>query len=166
MKAPRVLVIVTAVCVLAAISWGVSNSEAITKLFEPNALQELIERAGNYGPLAVVMFMAAAIIISPLPSAPIALAAGAAYGHAWGTVYILIGAEVGALAAFGIARICGREAVCRLIGERMPRTKFGSQNGLTLLVFATRLLPFVSFDVVSYAAGLTSITACVPPRGV
>ena len=44
---------------------------------------------------------------SPIPSAPVALAAGAAYGHVWGTVQVVIGAELGALIAFGLARVLG-----------------------------------------------------------
>ena len=31
-------------------------------------------------------------VASPIPSAPIALAPGAAYGHVWGTVQVVIGA--------------------------------------------------------------------------
>ncbi len=48
--------------------------------------------------------MILAILVSPIPSAPIAVAAGAAYGHTWGRLYVLLGAECGALAAFGLAR--------------------------------------------------------------
>ena len=33
----------------------------------------------------------------------------------------------------------------------------GSQSALTAAVFASRLLPFVSFDLVSYAAGLSTL---------
>ena len=32
-----------------------------------------------------------------------------------------------------------------------------SQGGLMLVIFASRLVPFISFDAVSYAAGLTPI---------
>jgi uncharacterized membrane protein YdjX (TVP38/TMEM64 family) len=102
--------------------------------------------------------MAFAIVFSPLPSAPIALAAGAAYGHIWGTIYVLIGAEVGAITAFILARVCGRDLVLRLVGDRLPKTKINTQYGLTTVVFIARLLPFLSFDAVSYAAGLTQLT--------
>ena len=34
----------------------------------------------------------------------------------------------------------------------------GSQNTLMMIVLVSRLLPFVSFDIISYAAGLTVIT--------
>ena len=33
----------------------------------------------------------------------------------------------------------------------------GSQNSLMLIVLTGRLLPFISFDILSYAAGLTSL---------
>ncbi len=32
-----------------------------------------------------------------------------------------------------------------------------SQNALLAVVFATRLMPFLSFDIISYAAGLTPL---------
>jgi len=102
--------------------------------------------------------MVLAILASPVPSAPIALAAGALYGHAWGTLYVLLGAEIGALAAFGIARLAGYELLRHWFGERLSLGWFGSQNALMGLVFASRLLPFVSFDLVSYAAGLTVLS--------
>ena len=34
----------------------------------------------------------------------------------------------------------------------------GTQNGLMAVVLGSRLLPFLSFDLVSYAAGLTPLT--------
>lgn len=99
--------------------------------------------------------MTLAIVASPLPSAPIALAAGAAYGHTFGTMLVVLGAELGALAAFLLARGLGRPFVERHVGETIGRGLLGSQNTLTLLVFGSRLLPFLSFDMVSYAAGLS-----------
>jgi uncharacterized membrane protein YdjX (TVP38/TMEM64 family) len=35
----------------------------------------------------------------------------------------------------------------------------GSQTALTATVFASRLMPFVSFDMISYAAGLSRLHA-------
>lgn len=115
----------------------------------------LLHDARSWGPALIVGMMVLAIVFSPLPSAPITVAAGAAYGHLWGTVYALIGAELGALAAFEIARRLGRERATRLIGSYTLPWAARSQVGLSLLVFTLRLLPAVSFDVISYAAGLT-----------
>lgn len=130
----------------------------LATLTDGRALRQAIVGLGAVGPFAVVAFMTLAILVSPIPSAPIALAAGAAYGHAWGTLYIVAGAELGALLAFGLARLLGRDALQRWLGQRLPRTRLASQGSLMTIVFVSRLLPFISFDVVSYAAGLTSLT--------
>ena len=86
-----------------------------------------------------------------------ALAAGTVFGHTWGTLYVVIGAETGALIAFAIARLLGHDLLRRLLGERVALGWLGSQNALVWLVFVSRLLPFISFDLVSYGAGLTPL---------
>lgn len=116
-----------------------------------------INAAGLLGPIVVVGFMALAIVASPLPSAPIALAAGAAYGHTFGTLLVVLGAEIGALAAFLLARGLGRPFIERHIDQTIGARLIGSQNMLAFLVFASRLLPFLSFDLISYAAGLSKL---------
>ena len=58
-------------------------------------LQSWLAGLGYWGPVGLVSLIAIAIIINPVPSAPIALAAGAAYGHAWGTIYVVTGATTG-----------------------------------------------------------------------
>ncbi|HEV7264260.1 MAG TPA: VTT domain-containing protein [Falsiroseomonas sp.] len=129
----------------------------LATLDDPQRIRELVEALGPWGPLAIVLALAGAIIVSPIPSAPIALAAGALYGGVWGTVYVVTGAELGALAAFIIARRFGYAPVRRVpwIARWLDRTR--SQAMLAGLVFASRLLPFLSFDLVSYAAGLTPL---------
>ena len=44
----------------------------------------LVARAGLLGPVVIVTLLTLAVVASPIPSAPIALAAGAAYGHVGG----------------------------------------------------------------------------------
>ncbi|MEO2037311.1 MAG: VTT domain-containing protein [Martelella sp.] len=116
-----------------------------------------VASAGPWGPLAVIGLMTAAVVASPLPSAPIALAAGAAYGHYAGAAYVALGSEAGAISAFLIARGAGRGAGERMLGDKRDYGLLGSQNALTLTVFVSRLLPFVSFDAMSYAAGLSRL---------
>ncbi len=120
-------------------------------------LKATILAYGPIGPLFVILLMTLAVVFNPLPSAPIALVAGALYGHTAGTFYIVVGAELGAVAAFLIARLAGYELVRRYLGDTVPLGRFGSQNSLTMVVFASRLIPFMSFDLVSYGAGLTPL---------
>jgi uncharacterized membrane protein YdjX (TVP38/TMEM64 family) len=145
-------------CALAAVYWSLHATGTLTTITDKSALHEIIVRLGAWGPLIIILLMMLAILISPIPSAPIALAAGAAYGHGWGTLYVLLGAEAGALAAFGVARLVGHDTVHRWFGDRLSVGLFGSQNALMAIVFVSRALPFMSFDLVSYAAGLTVLS--------
>ncbi len=138
--------------------WLLSETGVLATIMDAAALREWIAELGLWGPVAVIGLMTLAILVSPIPSAPIAVAAGAAYGHAWGTIYVLLGAEAGALAAFGVARLVGYETLQRWFGHRLSTGFFGSQNALMGIVFVSRLLPFISFDLVSYAAGLTALS--------
>ncbi|MCP5414583.1 MAG: TVP38/TMEM64 family protein [Chromatiaceae bacterium] len=144
--------------VLAGLYLVLSANSALAFLREPDNLRVLIESMGFWGPVAVVTFMVTAIVLSPLPSAPIALAAGTVYGHTLGTAYVLVGAELGALLAFGIARFAGN-AFAKSWLDRPTLVRIeGSQGTMMAIVFVTRLLPFVSFDAVSYAAGLSPLS--------
>ncbi len=154
----RLLVGTAIVAAIGAAYWLLERSGGLALILDGAALRAWIDGLGFWGPLAVIGLMVLAILASPIPSAPIALAAGAAYGHTWGTIYVLVGAEIGALAAFGIARLVGYEALRRWFGDRLEVGLLGSQNGLMAVVFLSRLLPFISFDMVSYAAGLTPLS--------
>lgn len=143
---------------LAATYWLLHETGALVTIMNGAALRDHITQLGAWGPLTVIVLMVLAIMVSPIPSAPIAMAAGAAYGHVWGTVYVILGAEFGALAAFGIGRWLGAATLRRWFGDRLSVGLMGSQNTLMIIVLVSRLLPFVSFDIISYAAGLTVIT--------
>lgn len=146
------------VLVLVLVYLLLRNTGTLATILDGAALHAMIDGMGIWGPVAVVALMMLAVLVSPIPSAPIAMAAGAAYGHIWGTLYIVIGAEAGALAAFGIAHLVGQAVVARWLGERASGGLIGSQNALMGIVFFSRLLPFVSFDLMSYAAGLTPLS--------
>jgi len=138
---------------LAAIYWVMLETGALTTVTNKAALSEWIDQLGYWGPVGI-------IVLSPIPSAPIAMVAGAAYGSLWGTVIVVIGAEAGALIAFAIARSLGYDVIHRWRRVRPVLNWLGkdrSQGGLMLVIFASRLVPFISFDAVSYAAGLTPI---------
>ena len=100
----RLTALAVLLLLLAAVYWLLDETGTLTTILDGAQLRDTIARLGVWGPLAIVALMVLAIMVSPIPSAPIAMAAGAAYGHVWGTLYVLLGAEIGALAAFGIAR--------------------------------------------------------------
>lgn len=154
----RLMPALAALAILAGLYALLWRFGALEGLSDGQALREWIEGLGIFGPLTVVALLAGAIVLNPIPSAPIALASGAAYGHVWGTVYVVVGAETGALIAFTIARVAGHDMLTRWLGRRPSLGALTSQNTLMAVVFFSRLLPFVSFDLISYAAGLTPLT--------
>ncbi len=153
------VVVGLSILALLLVSYGLlKTTGALAILLDGAALRGWIDQFGLLGPLAIIGLMTLAILASPIPSAPIAVAAGAAYGHTWGTVYVLLGAEIGALAAFGVARLVGYDVLRRWFGDRLTTGWLGSQNTLMGIVLISRLIPFISFDLVSYAAGLTVLS--------
>lgn len=133
------------------------ETEVLDRITDTEQLRGWVVALGSWGPVTIMALMAVAIIINPIPSAPIALAAGALYGHTWGTLYVVVGATIGALGAFWIARLLGYDTLSRLFGKRLQSGWMGSQDTLMMMVLFSRLIPFLSFDLVSYVAGLSPI---------
>jgi uncharacterized membrane protein YdjX (TVP38/TMEM64 family) len=145
--------IVAALGTAFAVAWATGQ----LPLIDREMITALVEKAGSWGPILIIVLMMASIVASPIPSAPIALVSGAAYGHIGGAIYVAIGSGLGAITAFTIARHLGRDYVERWLGDRTNYGLLGSQNLLMLTVFGSRLLPFISFDAMSYAAGLSRL---------
>jgi len=157
LSAVKITYIILLALILTGIYFAIKNSTLAGLFINSDLLLSNIRELGALGPLLVVGLMVLAIVFNPLPSAPIAIAAGAAYGHTFGTIYIVTGAEIGAICAFLIARTVGAEMIKKLVGNSFSLGRFSSQNALTAAVFVSRLIPFMSFDLVSYAAGLTTL---------
>ena len=128
-------------------------------IMDANKLQDFVLSFGQTCPLIIIGIMAVAIVINPIPSAPIALAAGIIYGHTLGTVLIVVGALLGSMIAFFLGRLVGYEILQKWFGNKLQVGLLGSQKALMGIIFFSRLLPFISFDIVSYAAGLSEIKA-------
>ena len=157
LPAHKVTITVSVLIVLTGVYLALADSEYLRLFVEPKMLVANIRDMGIFGPMLIIGLMSIAIVLNPLPSAPVALAAGAVYGHTWGTIYVVAGAELGAILAFAIARWAGYDLTRRFFGETGALQRISSQNTLTALVFVSRLIPFMSFDLVSYAAGLSPI---------
>ncbi len=118
----------------------------------------LLRNSGPWAPMALVGLMIVAVVVPPVPSVPLDIAAGVVFGLGWGVVWVLIGAEAGAVMAFLLARRLGRGWVQRKVQpqtlERVDRLV--EERGFWG-VLVMRLLPTFHFDWVSYAAGLSSM---------
>jgi uncharacterized membrane protein YdjX (TVP38/TMEM64 family) len=130
----------------------------ISSYLDPERIRQWLESAGVWAPLFYMMIMAAAVVISPIPSLPLDIAAGAFFGPVMGTVYSVAGGLGGAVVSFMIARFLGRGIIEKFVGGHVNFCRNCSNRVLTKIVFVSRLIPIVSFDVVSYGAGLTNMS--------
>jgi uncharacterized membrane protein YdjX (TVP38/TMEM64 family) len=125
------------------------------------SLASLTQRLGKAGPLAPLLLigsMACAVLIPPIPSLPLDLAAGAVFGPFYGALYAITGAEIGAIAGFLIARALGREALSRVFKTEAAFCRMCTDHQLMGAIFFARLIPIFSFEVVSYGAGFTNVS--------
>ena len=154
----RLIAALLALAVMYLVYRQLNGTGVLEMIGNSDRLRQEVIALGYLSGLAVVGLMATAVVINPVPSAPIALAAGAVFGHTWGTIYVVIGAAMGAVVAFSIARTLGYQVLERFLGQRFKRYGEINQNRLMIMVFISRLIPFISFDLVSYAAGLTALS--------
>lgn len=128
------------------------------EFLNPERLATHLHSVGPFGPVLFILLMAMAVVISPIPSLPLDLAAGATFGVTLGTLYAVIGAEIGAILSFLIGRSLGRETLTRILRIEFAFCERCSDRHLAIFVFLSRLLPIFSFDLVSYGAGLTNMS--------
>lgn len=98
-------------------------------------------------------------IAAPLPAFLLTFANANLFGWWQGAILSWTSAMAGAAVCFYIARILGRDVAEKLTsksGLAQIDTFFERYGKNTILI--CRLLPFISFDIVSYAAGLTSMS--------
>ncbi len=148
------------ILVLLAIAglYGVIQFTSLQDFLAPEKLTSILRDLGVAGPFVLMGLMTLAVVVSPIPSLPLDLAAGAAYGPFWGAVYVLIGAELGAIISFFIGRALGRDVLSRWLKRDITFCEQCSDHHLLGLMIVARLVPIFSFDIVSYGAGLTKMS--------
>ncbi len=94
----------------------------------------------------------------PFPAEILACANGLVYGPILGAVITWVGAMLGAVAAYGLARRFGNSFVKRLLTSRQSDelTRWAGRRGAGAMLVA-RLLPIVAFNLINYAAALAGI---------
>ena len=136
--------------------WGLSSCDYEQYLL-PTVLAQWLNNAGPWAPLLLIGSMICTVVIPPIPSLPLVLAAGAAFGPFDGALYAVIGAEIGATVCFLAARALGREALSRMMKTEATFGQTCTDHQLMGAVFFARLIPIFSFEV-SFGAGLTNIS--------
>lgn len=134
----------------------------VFRVFATGDFQKLKDFVASYGPYAAAisfLLMVLQSVVAPLPAFLITFANAALFGFWKGALLSWSSAMVGAALCFFIARSLGREAVEKLTSKGALKNidDFFKRHGKQSILIA-RLLPFISFDIVSYAAGLSSVS--------
>ncbi len=130
-------------------------------LFSSMSVDMIIGYIRSFGIYAVIvsfLLMMFQSLAAPLPAFLITFANAAVFGWWQGAILSWTSSMAGAALCFYIARILGRDAVVKITSKFALESVDGffEKYGKHTIVIC-RLLPFVSFDYVSYAAGLTSM---------
>ena len=158
-----ILLIIIIACILIYIFVPKVNSTLndIFKMFATGDFQVVKEFVAQYGVYAMAvsfLLMILQSVIAPLPAFLITFANANLFGWWQGAILSWSSAMAGAAVCFYIARILGRDVVEKLTSKTGLKQiddffdKYGKHS-----ILIARLLPFISFDIVSYAAGLTSM---------
>lgn len=134
---------------------------SVIKMFQTGDFDQMKAFIGKYGKQAMLVsgfLMIFQSIAAPLPAFFITLTNANLFGWWQGCILSWVSSMAGAVLCFYIARLLGRDIVEKLCtkGALLSIEKFFEKYGTKCILIA-RLLPFISFDVVSYAAGLTAM---------
>lgn len=119
---------------------------------------DVIAGLGPWGPvLFILVYVVAAVFF--VPGSALTLGAGALFGVMWGSIYVSVGATLGATAAFLVGRYVARDWVGRKIEGN---AKFAAIDRAVAdegwkIVGLTRLSPVFPFTLLNYAFGLTRV---------
>ena len=124
-------------------------------------LRDMLERNAA---VAVLAFCAATVVgcvVLALPGALFAVAAAVLFGPFWGTVWCVVSAWAGAVAAFlVVVTSCATPcASARWESDLLRRWLFsGSRRNEVVTLAVTRLVPLFPFNVQNFAYGATDMS--------
>lgn len=119
-------------------------------------LKSFIVSYGLWAPLISALLMICQSVILFLPAFPIFIVNAIAFGLIWGTILSWGSAVSGSLICFTIAKTFGRPAVQKLVSKvHLEAADVALKKYEKYIILLFGFVPLISFDVVSYAAGLT-----------
>lgn len=157
------LLILLAAAVLLIVYFAVPGvnsavTEAVAVLGSANLdkVADYIRSFGGWAMAFSFVLMVFSSLIAPLPAFMITLSNAAIFGWWQGALLSWSSAMVGSALCFGISRALGRDVVEKFAGKgALAGVEGYFEKYGTKTILICRLLPFVSFDAVSYFAGLT-----------
>lgn len=123
---------------------------------DPTTVKAAVVACGVWGPIVYMLLYAVGPSVL-VPGAVMTIAGGLAFGTGWGSVYSLIGADIGAVIAFAAGRWLGQSFVERLIGARFSAVlQKIARNGFQITLYL-RIVPIIPYNAFNLLAGASPI---------
>jgi len=148
------LVAIAAVAGYAGWRWMEAHGLDATAL-TPAAVAQFVRGFGVWGPVGAIGLMVLHSFV-PLPAEVIALGNGMIFGPTLGVAVTWSGAMLGAILSFALARWLGLPFV-RLVLSAQGWRRLQWLPRHAGMLFAVRLVPVISFNLINYAAGLGGV---------
>ena len=130
-------------------------------LTSQQAMSDFVRNAGFWGSALFLILQAVQVVIPVLPGGIGCLVGVLVFGPVWGFVYNYIGICAGSLAAFAIARNCGRPLLYRMFPRKMidRYDRWTNERGRFARWFAFLIfIPVAPDDYLCFLAGTTEIS--------
>lgn len=135
-------------------------NEAITLLSNGDIekVRMYILSFGVWAPAVSALLVVLSVLIAPLPAFIPTFANGLLFGAFWGGILSWSSALLGAMLCFYISRILGKPVVEKLVNPKALNwsDRFFERYGIHAIIIS-RVVPVMSYGIVSYAAGLTKV---------
>ncbi len=126
----------------------------------PETVKQFITGFDILAPIILILLLALQIIIFVIPGPIFIIAGGYAFGTILGGIYSLIGVTLGSIFVFYLSKKFGRPFVVKMVNKRdLEHFDVYFKKKGKLALFISRVIPILfPIDVVSFAAGLTSLS--------
>jgi uncharacterized membrane protein YdjX (TVP38/TMEM64 family) len=128
-------------------------------IFDQMFLEEQLQRWGHWAACLFVAIYTIATVFG-IPGTVLTIAAGAVFGLIWGTILSVIGATLGAIGAFWVARYLLHDWAQHRFGHHkmLVKCKQAIADKPLAFILAVRFAPISPFNVVNFLFGLTPIS--------
>jgi uncharacterized membrane protein YdjX (TVP38/TMEM64 family) len=154
---------VVAIAIAFTAAPALAQESTTTQGFNPQeTLRNALQWIDSLGSVGAIAFIALYIIatVAFLPGSIITLGAGVVFGVVLGSLYVFIGATLGATAAFLVGRYLARGWVSKKIAGNDKFKAIDEAVGKEgfKIVLLTRLSPIFPFNLLNYAFGVTGVS--------
>jgi uncharacterized membrane protein YdjX (TVP38/TMEM64 family) len=118
-------------------------------------MRYVLDSAGVWAPVIFILIYVLGVCLF-VPGSVLTTLGAAIFGAYWGFVYVMIGAMLGAVAAFFIGRYLGRDFAASIIGGRLEKYDQAiERNGFSTVLYL-RLIYF-PYTAMNFGMGLTRV---------